>query len=95
METQGKEGCNMYGQILMSRARGNFHFSPGRASSYGTQHVHDVRTYLASHHDFEHEIHYLRFGEQAGLPSFAQKRTRAQGLTNPLDNTRWGVADGK
>lgn len=88
-----QEGCNMHGTILMNRVQGNFHFSPGKAVSYGSQHIHDVRTYLASDYDFQHEIHHLWFGDQKEYTTQLQKRTQAQGLTNPLDNTRFGMQD--
>lgn len=93
--TQSQEGCNMHGTILMNRVQGNFHFSPGKAVSYGSQHIHDVRTYLATNHDFQHEIHHLWFGDQKEYTAQLQKRTQAQGLTNPLDNTKYGLADRK
>lgn len=87
--TQAQEGCNIHGKLLMTRVHGNFHFSPGRAVSQGSQHVHDVRTYLSTNHDFRHAIHYLWFGNRD-----AQKQVTDL-LTNPLDNTRWGAADRK
>ncbi|KAF7724476.1 hypothetical protein EC973_000985 [Apophysomyces ossiformis] len=86
MESQSTEGCNMHGQLLVSKARGNIHFSPGKAISHGSSHVHDVRAYLLAHHDFVHEIHHLQFGNQ-DHQAYKQKRTKMNALTNPLDGT--------
>ncbi|KAI9305444.1 endoplasmic reticulum vesicle transporter-domain-containing protein [Cunninghamella echinulata] len=93
MNTQSNEGCRMYGQLLVNKIRGNFHFSPGQSFAYGSQHVHDVRNYLLSNHNFKHEIKYLQFGDQKYL-EHKQKRTKALLLNNPLDITKWGNNDG-
>ncbi|KAI9310357.1 endoplasmic reticulum vesicle transporter-domain-containing protein [Dichotomocladium elegans] len=91
VSSQTKEGCNIHGHLMVSRVRGNFHFSPGKSFAYGGAHIHDVRTYLAAHHDFSHEIHSLQFGEQS-YQQFKQKRTEMVKLTNALDNTAWGTS---
>ncbi|CDS13876.1 hypothetical protein LRAMOSA06050 [Lichtheimia ramosa] len=90
--SQQQEGCNMHGELKVRRVRGNFHFSPGKSFVYGGAHIHDVRTYLSSHHDFSHIIHSLQFGEQKELAAYKQKRTKMVDLANPLDDSRWGNA---
>lgn len=93
--SQQQEGCNMHGELKVRRVRGNFHFSPGKSFVYGGAHIHDVRTYLSSHHDFSHIIHSLQFGEQKELAAYKQKRTKMVDLANPLDDSRWGNAQCK
>jgi hypothetical protein len=88
-----KEGCRMHGHLLVNKLRGNFHFSPGPSFSYGTQHVHDVRSFLYSNFNFKHTIDHLQFGDQK-QQELLHKRTKALALTNPLDGTRWGGDEG-
>ncbi|KAL0079265.1 endoplasmic reticulum vesicle transporter-domain-containing protein [Phycomyces blakesleeanus] len=92
LEAQSQEGCNIHGALLVNKVRGNFHFSPGRAFAHGSAHVHDVRPYLASNHDFSHKLHSLQFGDQ-DLSARKHKRTPVDSLTNPLDNTSWGNSE--
>ncbi|KAI8141531.1 endoplasmic reticulum vesicle transporter-domain-containing protein [Fennellomyces sp. T-0311] len=90
ISSQTKEGCNVHGNLLVKKVRGNFHFSPGKSYAHGASHIHDVRTYLATGHDFMHVIHHLQFGEQ-NHDAYKQKRTSIDSLANPLDNTEWGT----
>lgn len=83
----------MHGQLLVNKLRGNFHFSPGQGFNYGGQHIHDVRNYLFSSHNFKHEINYLQFGDQK-YSAYKQKRTKELTLNNPLDLTNWGNDEG-
>ncbi|KAI9498508.1 endoplasmic reticulum vesicle transporter-domain-containing protein [Zychaea mexicana] len=89
ISSQSKEGCNMHGDLMVNKVRGNFHFSPGKSYVHGGSHIHDVRTYLATEHDFSHVIHHLQFGAQ-NHHAYKQKRTELDALTNPLDGTQWG-----
>ncbi|KAI9278389.1 endoplasmic reticulum vesicle transporter-domain-containing protein [Phascolomyces articulosus] len=90
ISSQTKEGCNMHGDLMVNKVRGNFHFSPGRSYAHGSAHVHDVRTYLATGHDFSHVIHHLQFGKQ-NHNAYKQKRTEMAQLANPLDGSKWGT----
>ncbi|CAO3607272.1 unnamed protein product [Cunninghamella blakesleeana] len=90
VNNQAHEGCRMHGQLLVNKLKGNFHFSPGQGFNYGGQHIHDVRNYLFSTHNFKHKIDYLQFGDQK-YSVYKQKRTKELTLNNPLDSTNWGT----
>ncbi|KAI8062615.1 endoplasmic reticulum vesicle transporter-domain-containing protein [Gongronella butleri] len=92
LDNQSKEGCRMFGHLEVNKLRGNFHFSPGQSFTHGSQHMHDVRTYLGNKYDFKHTINHLQFGDQQAL-LHKHKRTQAMALINPLDGTDHGSND--
>ncbi|RUO96553.1 endoplasmic reticulum vesicle transporter, partial [Jimgerdemannia flammicorona] len=82
LKTQSNEGCNINGNLLVNKVRGNFHIAPGRSFQQSHMHVHDMQSYFAgaqegAKFDFSHVIHHLRFGEAVSKTD----------MSNPLDNT--------
>ncbi|KAI9473390.1 MAG: endoplasmic reticulum vesicle transporter-domain-containing protein [Benjaminiella poitrasii] len=69
-EKQSKEGCNIYGHLLVNKVRGNFHIAPGDAFQTNSMHVHDLKEFTAGapdghKFDLSHTIHKLKFGPDA------------------------------
>ena len=95
-QAQAKEGCRMHGTISVNKIRGNFHFSAGKAFSQGGSHIHDMSQFLHNdqNQNFMHFIKHLQFGQHE-YHSEKQKRTKSNELIHPLENTKWGSANGK
>ncbi|CAO3681625.1 unnamed protein product [Rhizopus stolonifer] len=90
-EAQSREGCRMYGTVLVNKIRGNFHFSAGKASKQRGSHIHDMSQFLHNdkNQNFVHNINHLQFGNHE-YNSEKQKRTKSSELIHPLENTKWG-----
>ncbi|KAJ3123426.1 hypothetical protein HK098_001919 [Nowakowskiella sp. JEL0407] len=65
IKEQEKEGCAVYGHIVVNKVAGNFHFAPGKSFQQGNMHVHDLQHYLTGKNwDFTHRIDSLAFGRE-------------------------------
>jgi len=74
-----KEGCQMYGSLLVNRVSGSFHIAPGMSFSFNHMHVHDVHPFSSSSFNTTHIIRHLSFGQKIeSIPSHGG---------NPLDST--------
>ncbi|ODV89572.1 hypothetical protein CANCADRAFT_141066 [Tortispora caseinolytica NRRL Y-17796] len=75
-------GCNMAGNILVKKVKGNFHFVPGETSVYSGQHAHDLSQYAKHKGEYtvSHIIHALHFG-----PEVNPDIVGSQMILNPLD----------
>ncbi|GAM20914.1 hypothetical protein SAMD00019534_040890 [Acytostelium subglobosum LB1] len=69
---QNGEGCQVYGQILVNKVAGNFHFAPGKSFQNHHMHVHDIQSFKGTF-NMSHTINRLSFGFD--FP----------GIKNPLD----------
>jgi len=58
-----KEGCQIYGHVLVSRVGGNFHIAPGRSLTRHHVHVHDLGASEAAQVNLTHHFRHLSFGE--------------------------------
>eukprot|EP01027_Heterolobosea_sp_BB2_P002026 GEZU01003044.1.p1 GENE.GEZU01003044.1~~GEZU01003044.1.p1 ORF type:complete len:389 (+),score=137.51 GEZU01003044.1:121-1287(+) len=77
-----KEGCNLYGFILVNKVAGNFHFAPGLSFNQASRHVHDYMPFEIEQFNVSHVIHRLGFGEDY------------PGLKNPLDGASKIIEEG-
>jgi len=82
LKAQRGEGCNLYGQLLVNKVAGNFHFAPGKSFQHSSMHVHDFMPFEIAGFNMSHTIHSLSFGEY--FP----------GLQNPLDYVTKEELDG-
>jgi len=55
--------CRIFGSLLASKVRGNFHITAGRSIDRGGGHVHDMHLVPPGALNFTHRIHRLSFGE--------------------------------
>ncbi|KAI8364804.1 endoplasmic reticulum vesicle transporter-domain-containing protein [Radiomyces spectabilis] len=67
IENQSNEGCNIHGELLVNKVRGNFHIAPGQSFRHSHMHIHDLNQYMKgtlNGHTFDmsHTIHSLKFG---------------------------------
>ncbi|KAG0171221.1 Endoplasmic reticulum-Golgi intermediate compartment protein 3 [Apophysomyces sp. BC1034] len=86
IEKQSNEGCNLHGQLLVNKVKGNFHIAPGSAFQSSTMHIHDLQSFLAGApdghaFDLSHSIHSLKFGPDT------DDTNDVVALTNPLGGT--------
>lgn len=58
------EGCHMWGNLLVNKVAGNFHFAPGRSYQQNGMHVHDLSPFKDAIFDFSHTVHFLAFGQE-------------------------------
>ncbi|CAO3645856.1 unnamed protein product [Mucor hiemalis] len=70
VEKESNEGCNIFGQLLVNKVKGNFHFAPGDAFQTQSMHIHDLKEFAAGapdghKFDLSHTIHKLKFGPDA------------------------------
>ncbi|EXJ87040.1 hypothetical protein A1O3_03997 [Capronia epimyces CBS 606.96] len=97
LDAQRQEGCRIEGDIRVNKVVGNFHIAPGRSSSHGNMHVHDLNNYLDTPveggHTFTHEIHSLRFGPQLSDEDETSARWSDHHHSNPLDGHRQETAE--
>ncbi|XP_001948436.1 endoplasmic reticulum-Golgi intermediate compartment protein 3 [Acyrthosiphon pisum] len=82
-----KEGCQLYGTLLVNRVSGSFHIAPGMSFSFNHMHVHDVHPFSSSSFNTTHTIRHLSFGQK--LESI---NTSHGG--NPLDSTESIAGEG-
>lgn len=69
------EGCMVFGNVLVSKVSGNFHFAPGHGFQAQHTHVHDLSAFMAGMFNVSHSIDKLAFGDEY------------PGVVNPLDKT--------
>lgn len=69
-------GCNVVGDIAISKVAGRIHITPGHSFSFAGHTLHDFTALRNKELDLSHTIHRLSFG--AAYP----------GQANPLDKTR-------
>lgn len=78
--TQGSydpsHGCNVHGNIQISKVAGRIHITPGHSFSFAGHTLHDYSALRDKKLDLSHTIRRLSFG------------TAYPGQANPLDNTR-------
>eukprot|EP00002_Diphylleia_rotans_P005152 TRINITY_DN1426_c0_g1_i1.p1 TRINITY_DN1426_c0_g1~~TRINITY_DN1426_c0_g1_i1.p1 ORF type:complete len:373 (+),score=80.16 TRINITY_DN1426_c0_g1_i1:46-1164(+) len=73
LESQAGEGCNIFGQLEVSKVTGNFHIAPGRSFVSNGAHIHDLAEIRNLKLDLTHEIRKLSFGDEC------------PGVVNPLE----------
>lgn len=59
-----KQGCQIYGTIVVNRVSGSFHIAPGKSFSINHVHVHDVQPFSSTEFNTTHKIRHLTFGER-------------------------------
>lgn len=86
----------MHGKVAVNKLRGNFHFSAGKAFVHGGSHIHDMSSFISNpyNQNFMHEIYHLQFGSHE-YNVHKQTRTKTSDIVNPLDDTKWGIANRK
>ncbi|XP_074656982.1 endoplasmic reticulum-Golgi intermediate compartment protein 3-like [Tubulanus polymorphus] len=74
IQLEKKEGCRLYGYLLVNKVAGNFHFAPGKSFQQSHVHVHDLQSLAGVKFNMSHTIYKLSFGEEY------------PGLVNPLES---------
>ncbi|KAL3280980.1 hypothetical protein HHI36_004205 [Cryptolaemus montrouzieri] len=59
-----KQGCQIYGSLIVNRVSGSFHIAPGKSFSINHVHVHDVQPFSSTEFNTTHKIRHLSFGER-------------------------------
>lgn len=57
-----REGCNVYGHLLVPKVPGNVHFAPGHGLSHAYAHTHDLVSFTHASFNISHRINGLSFG---------------------------------
>ncbi|KAI4465595.1 endoplasmic reticulum-golgi intermediate compartment protein [Holotrichia oblita] len=84
LETAFKQGCQIYGSLLVNRVSGSFHIAPGKSFTINHVHVHDVQPFPSTAFNTSHKIRNLSFGTMIDSESH-----------NPLRNTHVVATEGK
>lgn len=95
VQKRSNEGCNIFGNLLVNKVRGNFHFAPGEAFQTSSMHIHDLKEFSngapdGHQFDLSHTIHKLKFGPDTQFTSEA-----ISAATNPLAGTTKNAKQGK
>eukprot|EP00096_Caligus_rogercresseyi_P007870 TRINITY_DN25_c0_g3_i1.p1 TRINITY_DN25_c0_g3~~TRINITY_DN25_c0_g3_i1.p1 ORF type:complete len:386 (+),score=113.04 TRINITY_DN25_c0_g3_i1:87-1244(+) len=72
MDTEGiervhKEGCQIYGSLLVNRVGGSFHIVPGKSFTLNHLHIHDLQPFSSGEFNTSHRIRHLSFGSKTAL----------------------------
>ncbi|XP_066148708.1 endoplasmic reticulum-Golgi intermediate compartment protein 3 [Euwallacea fornicatus] len=62
LKTAFKQGCQIYGNLVVNRVSGSFHIAPGKSFSINHVHVHDVQPFSSTEFNMTHHIRRLTFG---------------------------------
>lgn len=62
LKTAFKQGCQIYGNLIVNRVSGSFHVAPGKSFSVNHVHVHDVQPFSSTEFNMTHRIKRLTFG---------------------------------
>lgn len=95
VEKRSNEGCNVFGNLLVNKVRGNFHFAPGEAFQTSSMHIHDLKEFSdgapdGHKFDLSHTIHKLKFG-----PDTKYTTDDIAAVTNALAGTTKNADQGK
>lgn len=61
IDSNSKEGCNVYGFVEVPRVAGNIHFAPGKSFQSADMHVHDLMSYTFQVFNTSHRINAFSF----------------------------------
>ncbi|CAB4055137.1 ERGIC3 [Lepeophtheirus salmonis] len=64
LERTTKEGCQIYGSLLVNRVGGSFHIVPGKSFSLNHIHIHDLQPFASTDFNTTHRIRHLSFGSK-------------------------------
>ncbi|KRT78291.1 hypothetical protein AMK59_7404, partial [Oryctes borbonicus] len=62
MQSAFKQGCQVYGSLIVNRVSGSFHIAPGKSFTINHVHVHDVQPFPSTAFNTSHKIRHLSFG---------------------------------
>jgi len=77
-----REGCNVYGHLLVPKVPGNVHFAPGHGLQHAYAHTHDLVAFTHGSFNISHRVNALSFGPYA--PPGAGRGGPLDGLTRTL-----------